>query len=285
GLEESGRDGYLGTAADPRTRAGVPDRDRPRQRPSDRAVGAADAVLQFEDGPRAHGLTDRLCHARLLVGPGVLVEPGGRRRGRVGEDPAALELSHLGPVGAHPVARPVAREGLLCRCPTSSSAYSASSMTCPATSSARRSGPAGPARRPSPTPRSSPSNSSASSLVGTTIRGSSSTSAGTTPPSSRPSPGSTAPPSPARPPTCTHSSTPCTSTWPPAWPPGSRCGWWTACRSRRAGSPGPSTAGGSRGTRRSGTSTPGGTPRTGSGSTPAPPRPGRSSHSTWPRPT
>ena len=82
---------------------GAQQRDRARERPAERPVGADDPVLEREHTARPHCRGDCRRHARFVVGVDVALNPGGARLRGVRDEAAAVELAHLAPVGAHAV--------------------------------------------------------------------------------------------------------------------------------------------------------------------------------------
>ena len=74
-----------------------------RERPAQRSVDAEDAMLQFEGGFCVDRFAAGGKHHRVIVGMNVLVDPAAARIQRIGDEIAAVEMPHLGPVRVHAV--------------------------------------------------------------------------------------------------------------------------------------------------------------------------------------
>ena len=82
---------------------GIQPRDRPRERPADRAVHTQNLVFQFKDALGPDGFADDRHHARLVIGMNVFLQPVADCRFRVGDEIPAQQMAHLAPIRAHAI--------------------------------------------------------------------------------------------------------------------------------------------------------------------------------------
>src|SRR5579862_4876748 len=81
----------------------IEQRDCPREGPSNGTVGADHAVLELEHALVADRFLNRLYDVRAVRLQDISAEPGAAGLRLVDDETATVELTHLGPVGVHPI--------------------------------------------------------------------------------------------------------------------------------------------------------------------------------------
>ena len=97
--------GYIAGHAEPlkHNAVTVHQRDGPRERPAQCAVNLQNPVLPLKNSFGSDGLAYGLNDMLLVVGVDIFFQPGAVWLVGVGNELAALQVAHFGPVGVHAV--------------------------------------------------------------------------------------------------------------------------------------------------------------------------------------